>query len=51
MADWHDELMGYTISVCTKAEEFCAMKAYKFLHTSGYPSMAKAIHLVEDGYW
>ncbi len=49
MADWHEELVSYITTVYTKAEELRAKRGYKFLPTSGYPSIAEAIQLVEDG--
>ncbi len=53
VADWaehyeRDEKHAYT-TVCTKAEEAQAKRAYELLRTSGFPSYSEAIHLLEDG--
>ncbi len=50
VADWTKSMSTYvTMGVYTEAEELRAKRAYELLRTSGYPSMAEAIHLVEDG--
>ncbi len=50
VADWSKSMSAYvTTAVYMKAEELWAKRAYELLRTSVYPSMAEAIHLVEDG--
>jgi hypothetical protein len=50
LADWEKVQLVFATTVYTnKAEELLAKQAYEQLHTSGYPSMAEAVHLVEDG--
>jgi hypothetical protein len=50
VADWNDAYVNTTVkeneSVYTKAEVGRAHTAYELLHTSGYPSLEEAIHLV-----
>lgn len=49
VADWEEVRSVFTTTVYTKAEELQAKRAYELLRASGYPSMAEAVHLVEDG--
>jgi hypothetical protein len=49
IADWDEVRSAFATTVYTKAEELRAKRAYELLCTSGYPSMAEAAHLVEDG--
>ncbi len=49
VADWEEVRSVFTTTVYMKAEERRAKRAYELLRTSGDPSMAEAVHLVEDG--
>ena len=49
VADWSEYKQATTTTVCTKAEEERARRAYDLARASGYPSMNELIHLIEDG--
>ena len=56
IADWEQYRTAFATStstsstaVYTKAEETRAKQAYELLHTSGFPSVGEAIHLIQDG--
>ncbi len=49
VADWEEVQSTFATSVYAKAEKLRAKRSYELLRTSGYPSMAEALHLVEDG--
>ncbi len=47
VGDWEELRSAFITTVYTKAEKLWVKKAYNLLHTSGYPSMSEAAHLVE----
>jgi hypothetical protein len=49
IAGWEEIRSAYATTVDTNAKELCAQRTYELLHTSGYPPLAEAVHLVEDG--
>ena len=52
VADWsqyRDIFTTTTNTIYTKAQEERAQQAYKLLWLSGFPSIAEAIHLLQDG--
>lgn len=52
IADWSQYKNAFTTvstGTYTKAEETRAKQAYELLHTTGYPSIGEAIHIIQDG--
>ena len=53
VADWEQYRQAFAttnaVPLYTKAEETHAKQAYELLRTSGFPSVGKAIHLLQDG--
>jgi hypothetical protein len=52
VADWsqyRDIFTTTTNTIYTKVQEEQAKQAYELLRTSGFPSIAEAIHLLQDG--